>query len=80
MLCLAQGRGMGMRRLLVVCLGTGIREIRELAPNATEALRLILGQKLRLPGVRVEDEYGKPVCFFELKEMARREKASRKCG
>jgi hypothetical protein len=38
--------------------------------------------KLRRPGVRVEDERGNPVSFFQLKEMAaaekdRREKASR---
>jgi hypothetical protein len=47
----------------------------------TEALRLILGHmKLRRSGVRVEDERGNPVSFFELKEMAEREKAGRKCG
>jgi hypothetical protein len=55
MLCLAQGGGMGMRRSLVVCTGTGIREIRELAHNATEALRLIRAlMKLRRPAVRIE--------------------------
>jgi hypothetical protein len=61
-----------MRKALVVITGAGIRtDTRELAPSATEALRLVLAHmKLRLPGVRIEDLDGNPVSFFELKKMA----------
>ena len=46
------------------------RDKRELAPSATMALRLVRDHmKLRRPAVRVEDERGNPVSFFQLKEM-----------
>jgi hypothetical protein len=58
-----------MRKPLIVLSGTGIRNFREWAPPATEALRLVRDHmKLRRPGVRVEDERGNPVSFFQLKE------------
>jgi hypothetical protein len=56
---------------LIVLTGTGIRDLRELAPSANEALRLVRAHmKTRRPAVRVEDERGNPVSFFQLKEMA----------
>jgi hypothetical protein len=56
---------------LIVLTGTGIRDAREWAPSASEAIRLVRHQmKLRRPAVRVEDERGNPVSFFQLKEMA----------
>jgi hypothetical protein len=55
----------------IVLTGTGIREAREWAPSASEALRLIRDHmKMRRPAVRIEDERGNPVSFFQLKEMA----------
>jgi hypothetical protein len=60
-----------MRKSFVVLSGTGIRDTREWVPSATEALRLVRAHmKLRRPGVRIEDERGKFVSFFQLKEMA----------
>jgi hypothetical protein len=74
-------QGMGMRRSFVVLSGTSIAARRERAPSATEALRLVLDHmRLRRPGVKIEDERGNPISFFELKEMAEQEKASCKCG
>jgi len=56
---------------LIVLTGTGIREAREWAPSASEALRLVRDHmKMRRPAVRIEDERGNPVSFFHLKEMA----------
>ena len=44
------------------------------APSATQALRLVRDRmKMRRPDVRIEDERGNPVSFFQLKEMAERE-------
>jgi hypothetical protein len=63
--------GAWMRKSFVVLSGTGIRDTREWVPSATEALRLVRPHmKLRRPGVRIEDERGKFVSFFQLKEMA----------
>jgi hypothetical protein len=60
-----------MSKSFVVISGTGVKDIREWVPSATEALRLVrVYMKLRRPGVRIEDERGNPVSFFELKEMA----------
>ena len=60
-----------MRRSFVVLCGTGIRDTREWVPSATDALRLVRAHmKLRRPGVRIEDERGNPVSFFQLKEAA----------
>jgi len=51
--------------------GTGIKDIREWAPSATQALRMVRRlMELRRPGVRVEDERGNPISFFKLKELA----------
>ena len=71
-----------MRKGFVVLSGTSIRDSREWVPSPTEALRLVHQRlKLRRPGVRVEDERGNPVSFFELKGMAaledRKENVSR---
>ena len=56
---------------LIVVSGTGIKDTREWVPSATAALQLVRAHmKLRRPGVRVEDERGNPVSFFQLKEMA----------
>jgi hypothetical protein len=44
---------------------------REKANSATEALELVRHlMKLRRPGVTIEDEWGDPVSFFQLKDMA----------
>jgi hypothetical protein len=60
-----------MRKTFVVLSGTGIRDMREWAPSATEALRLARAyMQLRRPGVRIEDERGNPVSFFQLKDAA----------
>jgi hypothetical protein len=60
-----------MRKSFIVLSGTGIRDTRELVFSATEPLRLVLDHmKLRRPAVRIEDERGNPVSFFELKAMA----------
>ena len=59
-----------MHKSFIVLSGTGIRDTREWVPSATEALRLVLRHmKLRRPAVRIEDERGNPVSFFELKAM-----------
>jgi hypothetical protein len=63
-----------MRMALIVLTGTGIRDTREWPPSAADALRLIREHmKVRRPAVRVEDERGNPISFFQLKEMAERE-------
>ena len=60
-----------MPKGFIILTGTGIRDTREWVQSATEALRLVkTHMKLRRPGVRIEDEHGNPVSFFELKEMA----------
>ncbi len=60
-----------MPKGFIVLSGTGIKETREWAPCAADALRLIREHmRLRRPGVRVEDERGNPVSFFQLKEIA----------
>ena len=59
----------------IVLTGTGIKDAREWTPSASAALRLIREHvKLRRPGVRVEDERGNPVSFFQLKDMAASER------
>jgi len=61
--------------------GTGIKDTREWVPSATTALQLVRSyMKLRRPSVRIEDERGNPISFFQLKSMAELEngrKASR---
>jgi hypothetical protein len=60
-----------MRKAFVVLSGTNIRDLREWVPSATEALHLVHTHiKLRRPGVRIEDERGNPVSFFQLKDAA----------
>jgi hypothetical protein len=66
-----------MPKGFIVITGTGTKDTREWAPSATEALRLIREHmKLRRPGVRVEDERGNPVSFFQLQEIAARKKTT----
>jgi hypothetical protein len=68
---LQRGAGAWMRKAFVVLSGTGIRDLREWVPSATEPLRLVRAHmKLRRPGVRIEDERGNPVSFFQLKDAA----------
>jgi hypothetical protein len=67
----AGGISLAMRKPLIVLSGTGVRTFQERAPSATEALRLVREHmRLRRLGVRIEDEHGNPVSFFQLKEMA----------
>jgi hypothetical protein len=71
-----------MRKGFVVLSGTNLKTFREWVPSATERLRLVrANMKLRRPGVRIEDERGNPVTFFQLKDMAeleaRKENGSR---
>jgi hypothetical protein len=55
----------------IVLSGTGIRDTREWALSATTALQLVRTlMKHRRPGVRIEDERGNPISFFQLKDMA----------
>jgi hypothetical protein len=70
-----------VRTGFTVVSGTNIREHREWVFSATEALRMVLEhKKFRRPGVRVEDERGNPISFFQLKEMAESERARCDCG
>jgi hypothetical protein len=70
-----------MRKPLVVLSGTRIRTFLERVPSATEALHLVRDHiRLRRPGVRVEDERGNPVSFFQLKEMAELEAMNEKAS
>ena len=63
-----------MVKALYVLSGTGIKDTREWAPSAIEALRMVRTlMKLRRPGVRIEDERRNPVSFFELKELSQTE-------
>ena len=63
-------QGHGSPKGFIVLSGTGIRDMREWASSATEALRLVRAHmKLRRPAIRIEDERGNPVSFFQLKEM-----------
>jgi hypothetical protein len=60
-----------MPKSFFVLSGTGIKDSREWAPSATAALRLVRTlMKLRRPSVRIEDDRGNPVSFFQLKDMA----------
>jgi hypothetical protein len=60
----AGSRGMDAQ-IFVVLSGTGIRDTREWVPSATDALRLVRSHmKLRRPGVRIQDERGNAVSFF----------------
>jgi hypothetical protein len=68
-----------MGKSFVVFTGTGIKDIREWVPSASDALRLVrVHMKLRRPGVRIEDERGHPVSLFELKELTRLKVSQRK--
>jgi hypothetical protein len=59
---------------LIVLSGSSLRTFREWTPSASEALRVVRAHmKLRRPGVRIEDERGNPVSFFQLKEIAESE-------
>jgi hypothetical protein len=61
------GRGEGFRRRS----GTAVKETREWVPIAAAALELVRAHmKLRRPGVRIEDDRGNPISFFQLKGMA----------
>jgi hypothetical protein len=60
-----------MRGTFIVLSATGRREF---APSATEALGLFRDyMKFRRPKVRIEDERGNPVSFFQLKVLAESE-------
>jgi len=63
-----------MTKSYVVLSGTGIKDTREWAPSATTALQLVRTlMKHRRPGVRIEDEHGNPISFFQLKDVAQLE-------
>jgi len=63
-----------MAKGFIILSGTGIKDTREWVPSATTALQLVRTlMKQRRPGVRIEDERGNPVSFFQLKEMAERD-------
>ena len=64
-------QGWGIVKGFIVLSGTGIRDTREWALSATTALQLVRTlMKHRRPGVRIEDERGNPISFFQLKDMA----------
>ena len=71
-----------MREKFVISSGTSIAERRAVVNGATEALEWVMHlMKLRRPGVRIEDEDGNPISFFQLKDIAatesQKENASR---
>jgi hypothetical protein len=60
-----------MNKSFIVFSGTRIRNMSETLPSASEALRVVRAHmQLRRPNVRIEDERGNPVSFFQLKEAA----------
>ena len=60
-----------MRRRFIISSGTGIKDRRDRVNSATEALKLaLLHMRFRRPNVTIEDEFGNPVSFFQLKDMA----------
>jgi len=60
-----------MPKWFVVLSGTGIAERREGPIPAKEALERARDlMRLRRPGVRIEDERGSPITFFQLIEAA----------
>ena len=73
--CYAQWKAeKGMARVLYVLSRAGIKDTREWAPSATEALRMVRSlTRLRRRDVRVEDERGNPISLFQLKELAQSE-------
>jgi hypothetical protein len=63
-----------MPRAFIVSTGRPMWIRREHTPSATEALRLVLGHmQRRRPGVKIEDETGNSVTFFQLKALAEAE-------
>jgi hypothetical protein len=63
-----------MRKTFTVLSGTGIRVRREFASSATEALRLFREfTQFRRLNIRIEDERGNPVTFFQLKALTESE-------
>jgi hypothetical protein len=75
-----QGKaGNGAVKGLYILAGTGIKDTREWVPSATSALQLVrTHMKLRRPSVRIEDERGSPISFFQLKDMAEIESRKKK--
>jgi hypothetical protein len=70
MLTAKHGRA-GAVKGFIVLTGTGIKDTREWVPSATAALQLVRAHmKMRRPAVRIEDERGNPISFFQLKDMA----------
>ena len=60
-----------MAKGFIILTGTGIKDTREWLPSANEALRLVrTHMNLLRPAVRIEDERGNPISFFQLKEYA----------
>jgi hypothetical protein len=57
--------------------GTGVLEFRETAHSAREALERVRHlMKLRRPGVRIENELGRDITFFQLKDAAASEQSA----
>ena len=70
-----------MPRWFVVLSGTGIGEKREGPSPAREALERVRDlMRLRRPAVRIRDERGNPVSFFELKDVAGAESPKENAG
>jgi hypothetical protein len=64
-----------MVKSFVVLTGTGIKDTREWIPSATTALQLVRNyMRLRRPSVRIEDERGNSISFFQLKDLAELER------
>ena len=63
----------------VIFLGAAVVDFRETADSATEALEHVRQlMKQRCPGVGVENESGRDVSFFELKDAAASEQSAAK--
>jgi len=70
-----------MPRWFVVLSGTRIAERRETVFSARDTLKLVRNlMKLRRADVRIEDERGNPVSFFQLKDVAGAESRKENAG
>jgi hypothetical protein len=55
----------------IILTGSGVSDAREWVPTAVTALELVRDHmQLRRTSVRIEDERGMPVSFFQLRDMA----------
>jgi hypothetical protein len=79
-LCSPKSRQGAVKGFVVVS-GTAVKETREWARFAAAALELVRAHmELRRPGVRIEDDRGNPISFFQLKDMAELESRKKRAS